>query len=332
MASAPTTLALVWFGLLGLILFIYVSLDGFDLGVGILSLLTRDDGRRGLMMASLGLMWHPNQTWLVVLGGMLFGAFPLAYGVVLSAFYLPLLFLLLGFILRGVSFEFQAAARYGGLWRLGFGGGSLLATLAQGFLLGGLLSGPRVVGSQFAGGVWDWLGPLPALVAAGLVGGYALLGGTYLVIKTEGELQAQSRRQARAAAWLVAAATLAVAVFASLRHPELTRKWLGPPLAFLVTLPLTLAGALASLRQGREYAPFLWTLSFFAAAFVCLAASLYPCLIPPWVTLAAAAAPDNLLTVMLAGLAVLLPLMLGYNAFQYRVFWGKVKEDAYRED
>lgn len=330
--SAPTTLALLWFGLLGLLLFIYVSLDGFDLGVGILSLFTRKEERRGLMMASLGLMWHPNQTWLVVLGGMLFGAFPPAYAVVLSAFYLPMILLLLGFILRGVSFEFQAAVRYHSLWRLAFGGGSLLAALAQGFLLGGLLSGPRVVEGQFAGSVWDWLNPFAALVAAGLVCGYALLGGAYLVLKTEGELRAQSRGQARAAAWLVAAAALAVAVAAGLRHPELTRKWLGPPLAFLVVPPLTLGGVLLSLRKGREYAPFLWTLGFFAAAFVCLGASLYPCLIPPGVTIAAAAAPDHLLTVMLVGLVVLLPVMLAYNAYQYWVFWGKVKEGAYPGD
>jgi len=333
MESAPTTLALVWFGLLGLILFIYVSLDGFDLGVGLLSLLTRDQERRSLMMASLGSMWHPNQTWLVVLGGMLFGAFPPAYGVVLSAFYLPMLLLLLGLILRGVSFEFQAAARYQSLWRLAFGGGSLLAALAQGFLLGGLLNGPLVAAGQFAGGVWDWLTPFAALVAGGLLCGYALLGATYLVIKTEGELQTQSRRQARAAAWLVAIAALAVAVFAALDHPELTRKWLAPgPLAFLLTIPLTLSGVLLSLRKRREYAPFLWTLAFFAAAFVCLAASLYPCLIPPGLTVAATAAPDNILTIMLVGLVVLLPLMLGYNAYQYRIFWGKVKEGAYGED
>jgi len=333
MEGPPTFLALLWFGLLGLILFIYVALDGFDLGVGILSLFARDQESRQILMASLGNMWHPNQTWLVVLGGLLFGAFPVAYGVVLSALYIPVLLMLLGFVFRGVSFEFQAVSRYRGLWRLAFGGGSGLAALAQGFVLGGLLSGPQVSAGQFAGGVWDWLNPFAVLVAAGLLCGYALLGATYLIIKTEGDIQQRSRRQAQIAAWLVAVASLTVALTAGLRHPELTRKWLAPgPLVFLISLPLTLAGALLSLRKGREYAPFFWTLTFFAAAFVCLAASLYPYLIPPGVTVAAAAAPDNILTVMLVGMVVLLPVMLAYNAYQYRVFWGKVREGVYGED
>ena len=159
-----------------------------DLGIGILTLFCRDEGRRAAMLNSIGPVWHANLTWLVVLGGLLFGAFPLAYGLILSALYIPLVLMLWGLIFRGVSLDFRGEARSKRPWNLGFGLGSLLAALAQGFILGALVSGFKVEGRAFAGGVWDWLNPLAALVALGVLCAYLLLGATYLILKTEGEV------------------------------------------------------------------------------------------------------------------------------------------------
>ena len=168
----------LWFALVGFMLFLAVVSDGFDLGVGILSLLTRDERRRSVLMGSIGPVWHANLTWLVVLGGVFFGAFPVAYGVIFSALYLPVFVMIIALAFRGVSFDFREEAQDQGPWNLAFGLGSLAAALAQGFAVGGFLSGLNLAGDRFAGGVWDWLNPFAALVALGLLCGYVLLGAT----------------------------------------------------------------------------------------------------------------------------------------------------------
>ena len=206
-------------------LFLAVVSDGFDLGVGILSLLTRDERRRSILMGSIGPVWHANLTWLVVLGGVFFGAFPVAYGVIFSALYLPVFVMIIALAFRGVSFDFREEAQDQGPWNLAFGLGSLAAALAQGFAVGGFLSGLNLAGDRFAGGVWDWLNPFAALVALGLLCGYVLLGATYLIVKTEGDLQRDCYRYARTAAgWLLVAA-VAAGGWAYVASPFLARTW-----------------------------------------------------------------------------------------------------------
>ncbi|MFZ2407505.1 MAG: cytochrome d ubiquinol oxidase subunit II, partial [Methylobacter sp.] len=188
-------LANIWFFIIWLIFFLYIVVDGFDLGVGILFLLNRDEKQRTVMMASLGSVWDANETWLVLLIGALFGAFPLVYAIVLHALYIPVMLMIFALIFRGVAFEFRSHAHNKVLWNIAFGGGSLLAAIAQGLAFGGLISGLNVSGTGLDGG-WAWLTPFSLLVAVGVVVGYGLLGATYLIVKTEGELQRISIRHA----------------------------------------------------------------------------------------------------------------------------------------
>lgn len=337
MAAGQPLMADIWFGLIGFVLILYVVLDGFDLGAGILFLYTRDEKRRGLIRGGLGYTWHANQTWLVVLGGLLFGAFPLAYGVLLSALYIPMGLMLLGLILRGVSFEFQAEARHKACWNLAFGGGSLLAALAQGFVLGGVVSGLKMAGDTYAGGIWEWLNPFTLLVSAGLVFGYLQLGATYLIIKTEQDTQTYCREQAAVATFLSFFAALGVIIWSWQLNPFLVQKWLTWPGFWITAFPallgfMTFFWVLNTLRAApRETAPFILAILVFAFFFASLVGSLYPHILPPSVTLQAAAAPPLTLKVMLMVIVPLLPVMLIYNAYQYRVFRGKAGEAGYGE-
>ena len=285
-----------WYGLLGLIMFLALALDGFDLGIGILTLFCRDEAQRSTMMNSIGPVWHANLTWLVVLGGLLFGAFPLVYGMVLAALYIPLSLMLLGLIFRGVSFDFREEARHKRPWNLGFGLGSLTAALAQGFIVGGYLSGFQVQGREFTGGVWDWLSPLSALVALGLLCAYLLLGATYLILKTDGEVQANAYRWAQVAAWALLIVAVGVGLWGVVKHPFLARGWFVWPTLWLTSFPILIAflsfvRLLSSLWKPGDKAPFAWSLALFFFAFLALAASLHPYVIPPAVTIAEAAAP-----------------------------------------
>ncbi|MFI5330376.1 MAG: cytochrome d ubiquinol oxidase subunit II [Desulfobaccales bacterium] len=318
----------VWFALLGFILFLALALDGFDLGIGILTLFCRNEARRSAMMNSIGPVWHANLTWLVVLGGLLFGAFPLAYGLLLSALYIPLVLMLWGLIFRGVSFDFRAEARRQRPWTLGFGLGSLLAALAQGFIVGALVSGLKVEGREFTGGVWDWLNPLAALVALGVLCAYLLLGAAYLILKTEGEVREKACRQAQVAAWSLLTVSAGLGCWGLCKYPFLARQWFVWPTLWLTTFPMLLAALalvmlLASLLRSDDRAPLAWSLAGCFFAFLAMAASLYPYVIPPAITVAEAAAPPLILAIMLAVTALILPVMLIYNGYQYLVFRGK---------
>ncbi len=328
------SLADVWYGLLGFILFLALALDGFDLGIGVLSVFCRGETERDAMLAGIGPVWHANLTWLVVLWGLLFGAFPLAYGVILSALYLPLMIMLLGLIFRGVSLDFRAEAQRKLPWNLALGLGSLAAALAQGFMAGSLVSGFNMLGREFAGGVWDWLNPLAALVALGLLCAYLLLGAAYLILKTEGKVQAGAYRQAQAAAWALLLVAVGLGCWGLFRQPFWARGWLHWPTLWLTAVPILLAVVsfvllISSLLRGREGAPFIWSLALFAFSFLALAASLYPYVIPPAITAAEAAAPPLTLAVMLAVTAVILPVMLIYNGYQYLLFRGKTRGGGY---
>jgi cytochrome d ubiquinol oxidase subunit II len=325
-------LASVWFLLLGLILMFYVVTDGFDLGVGILSLFERDNDRRTQMMAGLKGVWDANETWLILFGGALFGAFPAVYALVLQALYIPITAILFGLILRGVAFEFRAHARSKRVWNLAFGGGSLLATLAQGYALGGVIGGLPVADDQFTGTVWSWLSPFSTMVAVGVAAGYALLGGTYLIIKTQGKLQSISRKRSRWASWIMLSAAAVVPIAIPLLHGYITQRWFRlPDVLYLVPVPVIALGAfvmlMQSLRRGYEISPFVWSLVIFVVSFVGLATSLYPYLLPPALTLAATASSSVTLVFMLVGIGMLIPVMLVYNGYQYLVFRGKLVRD-----
>ncbi len=335
-AAAPTAaavdpvhhlLAATWFFIIGLFLVFYVVLDGFDLGVGILSLFA-DDRRRSVMMASLGSIWDANETWLVVVGGTLFGAFPLAYGTVITGLYIPVILILLGFMLRGVSFEFHELSERKTFWGAMFGVGSLLAAIAQGLALGGLLAGVKVVDGRFVGGVWDWLNPFSIIVAVGVVTGYAMLGSTYLIMKTAGDIQAPCYRRGSWLAWAMLAVAAIVTVWTPLQYPGIFARWFGPALPLYALLPLLAIGSfvmlLRTLKKRREVAPFVWTLLIFLFSFAGLALTWYPDIIPGQVSIDQAAASTSTLVFMLLGIAPLIPVMITYNVYQYIVFRGKV--------
>jgi cytochrome d ubiquinol oxidase subunit II len=330
-------LAGIWYLLLGLILMLYVITDGFDLGVGILTLLERDETRRTGMMAGISGVWDANETWLVLFGGALFGAFPLVYAVTLHALYLPVSVMLFGLILRGIAFEFHVHARDRRIWSRAFGGGSLVAALMQGYMLGAVVSGLPVKDGGFAGGMWSWLGVFSSVVALGVAAGYALLGGTFLVIKTRGALQATSRKRSSQAAWIMLVAAAYVTVATPLYYGYVAHRWFTmPQVLFLAMLPLAGLAAFArliqSLKRGDEHAPFAWSTAIFIVSFVGLAASLYPYLVPPSLSIAGAASSSSTLVFMLAGIGMLIPVMLVYNGFQYLVFRGKILHERPERD
>lgn len=324
-----TLLPDIWYVLLGLFLALYVILDGFTLGVGILSLLLRQPAQRKTLMATLTTIWDANETWLVVFGGALFGAFPAMYGVILHGLYIPVTLMLFALIFRSIAFEYQHDHETQRLWRTGFGIGSLVAAITQGYALGALLSGLPLRNGEFAGGVWDWLSPFGTLTACGVVAGYALLGASYLIIKTTGLLQAQSRCLARYCAWLTVIFGTIVSVWTPLRFEYVATRWFDwPTMLWLAPLP---AGAmlcfilfLRALRKQSDYAPFIWSTGIFFTSFAGLGVSLYPYLLPTRLTIHAAAAPPTTLTFMLIGIGGLIPFMVAYNVYQYRVFRGKV--------
>ncbi len=322
------------FVIVGFVLFLAVGLDGFDLGVGILSLFTQDENRRSVLMGSIGPVWHANLTWLVVLGGLFFGAFPLAYGVVFTALYIPVIVMIIAMAFRGVSFDFRAESQDKRAWNLAFGLGSLAATLAQGFAVGGFLAGLAMQGDNFVGGAWDWLNPFAALVALAVLCGYVLLGATWLILKTEGEVQHDGYRYAQTGAWTLLNLAVALGVWSIYKYPFLARKWFTWPEAGLTFLPLVLAAVafillIRSLLKLEETAPFVWSLIIVALATFGVAASIHPYVIPPTVTLETAAAPHLTLVAMLILVAIILPLMLIYNGYQYVVFRGKVTKGGY---
>jgi len=325
----------VWFFILGLFLFLYVLLDGFDLGVGILSLTASSEERRSLLMTSLGNVWDANETWLVLMGGSLFGAFPLAYATILNALYLPAVIMVVGLILRAVSFEFRENAERKFVWNVTFGVGSFLAALGQGFALGSVFEGIQVdAAGHFAGGIWDWLTWRSVIVALTLIQAYVLVGSTYLVLKTSGELQENHYKTATLATWT----TLAGAVFITVTTPLLSENartlLFTAPLVYIFGL-IPLGGIalvwllLRSLQKRDEKTPIIWTFLLFALSFVGLGFLIFPNIIPPSVTIYEAAAAPSSLVFMLTFIGFLIPIMLAYNIYNYVVFRGKVVGDAY---
>jgi cytochrome d ubiquinol oxidase subunit II len=324
----------VWFFILGLFLFLYVLLDGFDLGVGILSLTASSEERRSILMTSLGNVWDANETWLILMGGSLFGAFPLAYATILNALYLPAVIMVVGLILRAVSFEFRENADNKLVWNITFGIGSFLAALGQGFALGSVFEGIKVdAAGHFAGGVWDWLTWRSLLVALILIQGYVLIGSTYLILKTTGELQKTHYKTATIATWT----TLVGALFITISTPLLseqarTQLFTAPFIYIFGLIPILgivfVVLLLKSLKQREENTPLIYTFLVFTLSFIGLGFVIFPNIIPPSVTIYQAAAAPSSLVFMLTFIGFLIPVVLSYNIYNYVVFRGKIIDET----
>lgn len=334
-------LPLIWAGLIALAVFIYVVLDGFDLGVGILFPFAKDAHERDQMQAAIAPVWDGNETWLVLGGGGLFAAFPKAYSALMPALYLPIVLMLIALIFRGVAFEFRAHGRARGktFWTAAFAGGSIAASLAQGFVLGGFVQGVDVVNGAFAGGPFDWLTPFSMLVAVSLVAGYALLGGCWLVFKAQGELYERARNWVKQVAVITALAMGAVSLATLGIDPRVTARWglsmthIDWP-AFIKLAPLPAAAGLVCFSLWRRWkgepliAPYILSVALFAIGYGGLAVSLWPYIVPFALTPHEAAAADNALAFLLWGAGPLLPVILGYTAYVYWLFRAKVDPDA----
>lgn len=317
-----------WAAIFTLMLTAYVALDGFDLGIGILSLFERDASRKTAMMEGLSGVWDANETWLVLLGGTLFGAFPLAYALVLEALYAPVLLMLFALIFRGVAFEFRLYALRPDGWLLAFGIGSLLAALAQGFALGALLGGRISTDPGKAVEFFAWLSPFSLLAAVLVVNLYVLFGACYLLSKAEGALLESARRWAwRAVLSLIGLLPFFIACSA-LVLPYVAQRWSSEPFGFgllAAGLAIVFLLLLRSLRQRSSASPFFWSLAGLTVAIIGLVLSHYPFLVPDSMTLHYAASSTRTLEFMLYAVGGLLPFILGYNVYQYYVFRGRLK-------
>jgi cytochrome d ubiquinol oxidase subunit II len=325
-------LPLVWAVIILFAVMMYVVMDGFDLGIGLLFPFVPGKPERDVMMNTVAPVWDGNETWLVLGGAGLFVAFPMAYAAILSAFTLPLVLMLVGLIFRGVAFEFRfkASDRTRPLWDAAFAGGSLVATVFQGVTLGAFLEGIPLRDGQYSGSGLDWLAPFPLFVGLGLCVAYALLGGTWLVMKTEGALQQRMRALSARLGWLLLAVIVAISVWTPLAHADIARRWFSlPNLLWFAPVPLLVALASVVLQRAlrnpaRHALPFLMTLALVFLGYTGLGISLWPHVIPPSVDIWQAAGPPQSLGFTLVGALLIIPVILGYTAWGYWVFRGKV--------
>jgi cytochrome d ubiquinol oxidase subunit II len=328
-------LTTIWALIIAFAVFMYLVMDGFDLGIGILFPTFRVGEERDQAMNSIAPVWDGNETWLVLGGGGLFAAFPLAYGVILTATYPLIIAMLLGLVFRGVAFEFRwREPRHRAIWDAAFSLGSFVAAIAQGMTLGAILQGVKVSNQAYAGGWLDWLTPFSLLTGAGVVAGYALLGATWLVWKTEGRAEAHARRLSL---WTGAGTLLAIGAVSAatpfLQH-EYWKRWFDMP-GVLATAQVPLVTAIVAfmffrlLRRGAVAAPFFLALALFALAFLGLGISLFPYIVPDSISIWDAAAPESSQIFMLVGIAIIMPVILGYTAWAYWVFRGKVGIHGY---
>jgi cytochrome d ubiquinol oxidase subunit II len=324
----------VWTVILGVGVFLYVLLDGFDLGVGMLYGLTRDSEWRAIIMNTIAPVWDGNETWLILGGVALLAAFPLAFAIIIPAVYFPVLLMLLALIFRGVAFEFRFKDKaHLGFWDHSFCYGSAIATFAQGAVLGAFIQGFQVEGRQFTGGSFDWLTPFSVMTGLALMAGYTLLGAGWLILKTRGDLQEWARRQGRWALGLVLLAIAAVSLWTPYAEPDIAERWFSwPNIALLAPVPLvTLVLALATWRtldSDREALPFVCSIGLFLMAYLGLAISLWPNIVPHRYSLWEAASSESTQAFLLVGTLFLLPVILLYTGWSYWVFRGKVRADT----
>jgi cytochrome bd ubiquinol oxidase subunit II len=333
MAFFEPYLADLWISIIAFFLLYYAAVDGVVLGMGMLTLSNPEGEERDVMIGALLSTWHSNQTWLVIVGGMMFGAFPLFYGILLSALYVPVFGMLFGFIVRGMALDYWAEAARKRPWEMAFGLGSLLTSVAQGFTLGGLLGGIHVDGGRFSGGIMDWATPFSGFVAAGVIIGYLMLASNFMVAKMEGRLQQRGYRYALITALLTLAASVGTYAWLLEMHPRLQERWTTLPAAYYV-LPfpaLALAGFFAliyCLRKRYEKAPLLLNVAVIIFSFAGISLGFYPHMIPnvvsEAVTVSGAAAAPQTLMFMLVVVGVMLPVILAYTSYEFWIFRGKV--------
>lgn len=338
-------LPLIWAVLIAVGVLMYVLLDGMDLGVGMLSVFAKSDEDRNMMTATIEPVWDGNETWLILGGGGLFAAFPLAYAVIMPAVYLPVLVMLAALIFRGVAFEFRhkavttATRRF---WNGAFYGGSGVAAFSQGVILGAFIMGFETDGRNFAGGAFDWLTPFSLLTGVSVTIGYVLLGACWLVLKTEGDLQLQAKRYAVLALAGVSVCFALVSLATLNVDPRVTARWgmsmTSIDLGKLIVLsPVPLAGLgltawlardlwrIGTVKAGPDWRPYVLAVGIFLSGYLGLAISLFPWLVPFQFDIWQTAARDNALGLMLVGAVIMLPIILAYTAYVYSLFWGKVK-------
>ncbi|THD37183.1 MAG: cytochrome d ubiquinol oxidase subunit II [Sphingomonas sp.] len=328
--TADPTLALIWAFVIVFAVFMYVVMDGFDLGIGILFPAFGVGEERDQAMNAIAPVWDGNETWLVLGGGGLMAAFPLAFSVLMPAMYPPIIAMLLGLVFRGVAFEFRwRDPRHRAFWDFAFTAGSVTAALAQGIVLGALLQGVKVSGRGYGGGWLDWLTPFSLLTGVGVVAGYALLGACWLIFKTEGGAQKHAFRLARVTGIAAALAVTAVSAATPFLEYRYYERWLTfPNILFAGSVPVLL-GALSvgfwwALLNKKELLPFLLTLGLYLLCFAGLGISMYPDIVPGSVSIVQAAAPAKSQGFMLLGAGTMIPIILAYTAFSYWVFRGKV--------
>ena len=328
-------LTTIWAFIIAFAVLAYVVMDGFDLGIGILFPSFEPGRERDRAMNSIAPGWDGNETWLVLGGGGLFAAFPLAYAVILPATYPLIIAMLLGLVFRGVAFEYRwRNPRHRKLWDFAFTGGSLVAAMAQGMTLGALLQGIEVVDRAYAGSWFDWLTPYTLLTGLGTVAGYALLGATWLIWKLDGEGQAHARKLALRAGVATLALMGAVSVYNVLLNAEYAARWLtAPEIYFAAPVPILTAivgiALLRAVMKNRDAQPFWLALLLFLFGMAGLGITIWPNVVPPDVTIWDAAAPERSQIFMLVGVAITMPLIIAYTAWAYWVFRGKVDDEGY---
>lgn len=326
-------LSVIWFVIIVFATLMYIVMDGFDLGIGILFPVIRDADDRDVMVNSVAPVWDGNETWLVLGGAGLFGAFPLAYAVIIDALTIPLTLMLIGLIFRGVAFEFRfkATPAHRPFWDKAFIGGSILATFTQGVVVGAVINGFAVTGRRFSGGPFDWLTPFTLFCGAGLVITYALLGATWLVMKSEDPLQDKMRAVAKQLLLLMLLVIAMISLWTPLAHPAIAERWFTlPNLWFLLPVPLLVAVISVWLwrtfnQKNRHALPFVLTLGLIFLGFSGLGISIWPHIIPPSITIWQAAAPAQSQGFMLIGALLIIPVILVYTFWSYYVFRGKVQ-------
>ena len=328
-------LPVIWFGVIGFGVLMYVLLDGFVLGLGILAPFAEDEHQLDHMMNTAAPIWDGNETWLVLGGVGLFTAFPKAYALVLSALYLPVLAMLLALIFRGVAFEFRFKAKtLRRAWGFAFWLGSVFAAFAQGVILGAIVEGMPLQEGKYIGGAFGWFSPFSMLTGVAVLSGYALLGSTWLILKTDGKLQAMARTIARPLTLNVFAFIGLVSAWLPFLDSRVMARWFeGDRFLWLSPVPLLVLLATWMLwraipRDSQDARPFVLSLSLFLLGFAGLLLGMWPYIVPPSLTIWQAAAPPSTQGFALAGLVVLLPAILGYTWWSYSVFKGKIAADV----
>lgn len=324
-------LSLIWVAIIGLGVLVYVVLDGFDLGIGILFPFIKDQQQRDVMMNTVAPVWDGNETWMVLGGAGLFAAFPMVYSAVLSALYLPIILMVIALIFRGVAFEFRFKAnRTKHLWDQAFIGGSILSSFLQGVILGAYIQGIKIIDGRYAGGGLDWLTPFSLFTGVGVVVVYAALGCGWLILKTESQLQQQLYQLMPKLVVALLVIFAGVSIYTPLAHPVIAERWFSLPQLFYFS-PVPILVLLLSFlviracKQRHEFAPLMYMFGLVFLAYTGFLISLFPYIIPPSVTIWDAAAPYQSQLFSLIGALILIPIIITYTAMSYWVFRDKVK-------